>query len=344
MIHVSLLNTCLVGYGLAGRAFHAPTIAATPGLRLHSIVQRHGDSASTDWPTARTLRSIDAALEDSEIQLLVIATPNSSHAPLAARALKAGRHVVVDKPMGVDSAECEGLIALATQQQRMLSVFHNRRWDGDFLTVRDLLAAGTLGRIVAFESNLDRWRPQVSDGWREHDAPGGGILFDLGAHLIDAALTLFGEPRRVSAHVAREREGSNVDDAFDLDLDYPGLRVRLGASTLAASPRPRFAIRGTAGSYVKYGLDPQEAALRAGEFYQGDDWGAEPASAWGELRAIDADGVMQTSVLPTCAGDYRGYYADIAAAIRDGRPPEVTAEQALAVIQRIEQAHRLGVL
>ena len=332
------LNVCLVGYGLAGRVFHAPTISATAGLRLHSIVQRSGDDAARDWPEARLLRSIDEALGDPAVDLVVIATPNPSHAPLAAAALDAGRHVVIDKPLATSGSEGEALLALATRRQRLLSVFHNRRWDGDFLTVRDLIESGTLGRIVAFESYFDRWRPQVRDAWRERDEPGSGILFDLGAHLIDAALRLFGMPDAVRSRIMRERDGALTDDAFDLDLDCAGVRVRLGASMLAATPRPRFVLRGTRGSYVKYGLDPQEAALRDGDFYRSARWGSELESAWGELRVADADGTIRARALPTRHGDYRGYYADVASAIRTGASPEVTAAQGLDVIRIIERA------
>lgn len=335
-----VVNACVVGYGLAGSVFHAPTIAATPGLRLHGIVQRHGNEAARDWPEARIVRSLEQALDDPQLDLVVVATPNPSHAALATLALEAGRHVVIDKPLATSVAEGEALVDLAARRGRMLSVFHNRRWDGDFLTVRSLVAAGTLGRIVAFESHFDRWRPQVRDLWRERDEAGSGVLFDLGAHLVDAALALFGTPVQVGGRVARERDGAVTDDAFDIDLDYPGLRVRLGASMLAASPRPRYALRGTRGGYVKFGMDPQEAALRSGDFYGSSDWGSEPASEWGELTVVDADGNPHTQRLATHAGDYRAYYADVANSVRTGTPPAVTASQALDVIRVIEAVKR----
>jgi len=325
----------LVGFGLAGRCFHAPVIRAVSGLRLTTVVQRHGDSARETFPDVNVVRDVDELLRDREIRLVVIATPNDSHYDLARRCLAAGRDVVVDKPFTVTSDEASDLIRTAGAERRLLSVYHNRRFDGDFLTVRRLITSGALGRVVRFESRYDRYRPAPRPGsWRESDGPAGGVLYDLGPHLIDQALALFGAPAAVTADVRVERRDAVVDDAFDVTLHYPGLRVLLGATMLACSPGPRLLVYGTDGTYIKYGMDPQEAPLRAGEALGGPGWGAEDESHWGTLVA--AGGEIHN--MPTEPGDYRLYYANVRDALNGEAALTVTAEQALRVMRVIELA------
>jgi scyllo-inositol 2-dehydrogenase (NADP+) len=328
----------LVGFGTAGRFFHAPVIQAVPGLRLAAIVQRTGDSARRACPGAAILRSVDDLLALDEISLVVIATPNTSHGAIAIQCLEAGRHVVVDKPLAPSSAEAAAVVATAARAGLVLSVFHNRRWDGDFLTVRRLLDGRACGRPVLFESRFDRYRPQPKPGaWRERDQPGSGVLFDLGSHLVDQALELFGMPEAVTADVRTERDGVAADDAFDVTLHYPRMRARLGATMLAAAPGPRFVLRGASGSFVKHGVDPQEDALRAGDTPGCAGWGEEPENRWGILTRASAEGTAAERVR-TLPGDYRVYYGNVRDAIRGTARLAVTPGQATSVIRLLELA------
>jgi predicted dehydrogenase len=332
------LEVGLVGFGMAGRVFHAPVIEGVRGLHLSAIVERSGDAAASLYPNARIVRSVDELLADDRIQVVVIATPNNSHADLAARCLGAGRHVVVDKPFATSSAEAEPLVEQAGRCGRILTVFHNRRWDGDFLTVQRLLEQQTCGRIVLVESRFERYRPRRRPGaWRERDEPGSGILFDLGSHLVDQAMTLFGLPAAVSGDVRIERDDAVVDDAFDVTLHYPAHRVLLRSSMLASAPGPRFVVQGTGGSYVKYHLDPQEARLAAGDASGGRFFEQEPRERWGTLT-LAAETGMVSETLPTEAGDYRLFYANVRDAIRGTAALAVTPGQALDVIRLLELA------
>jgi predicted dehydrogenase len=244
------LRVGLIGYGYAGKTFHAPLIAAVPGLQLAAVASRDAAKVHADWPGTEVLADPQALLQRANLDLVVIATPNDSHYPLARAALAAGRHVVVDKPFTLTLAEARELQALAAQRGRLLSVFHNRRWDGDFLTLRALLAAGTLGRVVHLESRFDRFRPQVRQRWRESAQAGAGLWCDLGPHLLDQALQVFGPPRGIVLDQAALRDGAQADDWFLAQLRYDGLRVTLHASALAAAPGPRFTVHGTHGSWV----------------------------------------------------------------------------------------------
>jgi predicted dehydrogenase len=329
----------LIGFGVAGRSFHAPVIRAVPGLRLKTVVQRSAGTARQVYPEVAVVRDLDALLNDLEIRLVVVATPNACHYEQARRCLLAGRHVVVDKPFTTTSAEAFELIRLAVSKGLTLSVYQNRRFDGDFRTLERLIASGELGRVVRLESRYDRYRPGLRPGaWRERkDEPASGILFDLGPHLIDQALALFGTPQAVAADIRVERDGAQVDDAFDVTLLYPGLRVCLGGSMLACAPGPRYTVHGTLGSYTKHGMDPQEAPLRAGMAPQGDNWGEEPESQWGTLTTM-VDGRPVSRRVPTERGDYRLFYANVRDAIQGTAPLIVTAQHAAKVVRVIELA------
>ena len=328
----------LIGFGIAGTIFHAPVIRAVPGLTLAAIVQRSGDAARKAYPDVRVVASVDELLADPNIRLVVIATPNESHFDLARRCLLAGRDVVVDKPFTNTSEEAEELDPHARAEGRLLSVYQNRRWDGDFITVRRLIDSGELGRLVLFESHYDRYRLLRRPGaWRENPGPGAGVLFDIGPHLVDQALSLFGKPQAVSCDVRLEREDSVVDDAFDVVLHYPGQRVLLRATMLAASPGARFTLHGTLGSFVKFGMDPQEEALKAGAKPEGAQWGADEESHWGTLTLVNDSGTVQR-VVPTEPGDYRGYYANVRDAILGKAALAVTAGHGAQVIRMLELA------
>lgn len=338
----------LIGYGYASRTFHAPLLAAVEGLRLVAVSTR-GDPAEVrrDWPTVAVEPSAEALLARPDLDLVVIPTPNDTHHALARAALQAGHHVVVDKPFTVTLDEARELAALAQARGRLLSVFHNRRWDADFLTLRRLLEDGRLGRIVRFESRFDRYRPEVRTRWREQPGSGTGLWYDLAPHLLDQALLLFGMPAAIAADLACQRDGAVVDDHFHATLRYgardPALRVVLSASLLAAAPGPRFAVHGTAGSYVKYGLDPQEDALKAGARPgHGTDalsqsYGVDPRlgtlTCWQNGQAVP-------SPWPTLRGDYAAYYAQVRDALLGRGPNPVPPPQALQVMALLEAGRR----
>ncbi len=330
-----ILNVALVGYGFVGKVFHAPLIANTPGLHLHTIVSSDAVKVLADWPDMRVVGDAEAAFADAEIDLVVIATPNQTHAPLANAALAQGKHVVVDKPFTLDLAEARQVVANAAKAGRIVSVFQNRRWDSDFLTLRSLVDNGALGEISELHSHFDRYRPEVADRWRERDQPGSGLWYDLGPHLLDQALQLFGMPTAMFADIGRQREAAQADDYFHVLLRYPQRRVLLHAGSLVPANELRFAVHGTRGSYLKYGMDGQEAALRNDAVPGGPDWGRDPRP--GELHQVGADG-MRINPVPGLAGDYRRYYQAMYAAIVEGQPPPVTTDEALQVMRLLQLA------
>lgn len=331
-----MINVGLVGFGFAGRVFHAPIISAVPGLNLRAIVRRNGDDASRAYPGATQARSIDELLAIPEIQLVVVATPNTSHFPLAKQCLIAGKDVIVDKPFTTTYAEAKELVDLAHQRGRMLTVYQNRRFDGDFRTIFNLLAEKRLGRIVLFESHFDRYRLELRpDAWRERREPGSGIFFDLGVHLLDQALLLFGTPEAVTADLRMERQGGQVDDAFDVLLHYPRMRALLRASMIALAPDLRFLVRGEKAAYMKYGIDPQEEVLKRGEVPGGDSWGKEKQESWGVLQSVSGAERVETE-----AGDYRLFYQNVRDTILGKSKIAVTHEQMLNVMRGVELARR----
>ena len=320
-----MLNVGLVGFGFAGKVFHAPVIRAVEGLRLAAIVQRSGGSD--------VLHSVDELLARA-IDLVVIATPNTSHYAIAKQCLLAGRHVVIDKPFAPTLREAQDLAELAKQQRRVLSVYHNRRYVGDFVTLQRLVSGGTLGRIVAYESHFDRFRPELKPGaWRERAEPGAGVWFDIGPHLLDQAFVLFGTPHAIAADIRSERDGALVDDAFDVTLHYPTLRAVLRASMLAAAPGPSFAVHGTGGSFIKYGVDAQEAALKAGRTPGEPDWDVDPPALYGMLTTPEG-----TRAVPTIPSSYAHYYENVRDAILGKAELAVTPQQALDVMRGLELA------
>ncbi len=327
-----MLNVGLVGFGFASKVFHAPVIRVVEGLRLTTIVQRSG-APDPRYPDVAFVRSVDELL-DRAIDLVVIATPNTSHHPIAKQCLLAGRHVVIDKPFTTTAAEAEELVQLAKRKQRVVSAYQNRRYVGDFVTLQNLLSDGVLGRVAIFESHFDRFRPELRPtAWREQPHPGSGIWFDLGSHLLDQALVLFGNPRAVAADIRIERAGAAVDDAFDVTLHYPHMRALLRASMLAAAPGPTFAAHGTKGSFIKYGLDPQEAALKSGRTPDEPNWDAEPTERYGQLTTPE-----ETRTVATIPSSFTHYYENVRDAILGRAQLAVTPDQALDVMRGLELA------
>lgn len=336
-----LIDVGLIGFGLAGRAFHAQVIRRVPGLRLASILQRHGNEAAEAYPDVPVVRSLDDLLAIADIRLMVVATPNDSHFALAQQCLAAGCDVLVDKPFTTTLAEAEALVQLAKEKHRLLTVYQNRRFDGDFQTVLHIVKTGQLGRIVSFEAHYDRYRPQRKPGaWRETKRPGAGIFFDIGPHLIDYALTLFGTPEAVTADIRIQREHAEVDDTFDVAFHYAGgLRADLRSSILAAAPRPHLVVHGTSGSFVKQSVDPQELNLRHGKIPQNGAWGAEPEENWGVLTLADGEKLTQRRI-PSVDCDYRVFYANLRDALLGQAEPLVGPEHALEVMRLLELCRR----
>ncbi|GHE77466.1 oxidoreductase [Streptomyces longispororuber] len=342
------LRVGLIGYGLAGSVFHAPLIASTDGLALDTVVTSNADrqAEARAAGAARTVASADELWDRADdLDLVVIASPNKTHVPLATAALKAGLPVVVDKPLAATAAEARGLAALAEERGLLLSVFQNRRWDNDFRTLRELIADGELGEVWRFESRFERWRPRPKGGWRESGDPGeiGGLLYDLGSHVVDQALVLFGPATRVYAEADVRRAGAEADDDTFIAVTHAsGVRSHLYVSATAAQLGPRFRALGSTAGYVKYGLDPQEAALREGRRPGGaaESWGTEPESMWGRLGSGESPLTGGGRPVPTLPGDYPAYYAAVAAALRGEGDNPVTAHEAAAALDVLEAARR----
>jgi scyllo-inositol 2-dehydrogenase (NADP+) len=333
-----MINVALVGFGFAGRVFHAPIISAVPGLKLSAILERSGNEAALRYPQTQIVRSMDELLAIDAIQLVVIATPNVSHYPLARQCLLAGRDVVVDKPFTTTYQEAADLVDLAQQHGRLLTVYQNLRCNGDFRTIRRLVESRRLGRIALYEAHFDRYRLEMRPGaWREKAEPGSGVFFDLGVHLIDQAMVLFGLPEAITADIRIERPSAVVDDAFDVTLHYPRTRVLLRASMIALAPDLRYLIRGEDGAFVKYGVDPQEEALKRGETPHDDTWGREALEKWGTLYTPEGNS-LHAEAVATMPGDYRLFYSNVRDAILGNAAIDVTHQQMLNVMRALETA------
>jgi scyllo-inositol 2-dehydrogenase (NADP+) len=341
----------VVGYGLGGRVFHAPFVSAVPGLKLVSIMQRSGDTAAKKYPGVKIERSFDATLADKTVEVVVVSTPNETHFALAKKALEAGKHVVIDKPFSGTSAEAKELGEIAKKKGLLAIPFHNRRWDGDYLTVKKLLKKEAVGRLATFESHFDRFRPIPRENtWKEAENPANGMLFDLGPHLVDQVLGLFGPPETIQASVRADRDTTAIEDAFDITLGYmgangKGMLAHCRTSYLACDNAPRFLLHGTKGSFRKYGLDPQEATLEGGAkvpmMGSQEVWLKEDASKWGVLTVAPnpaEPGILVTSDVETEPGDYRGFYANVRDAVLGTAALALTAEDGYRVIKLLEMA------
>ncbi|EML9043418.1 oxidoreductase [Enterobacter cloacae] len=323
----------LIGYGYASKTFHAPLIAGTPGMALAAVSSSDATKVHADWPTVPVVSEPKHLFNDPNIDLIVIPTPNDTHFPLAKAALEAGKHVVVDKPFTVTLSQARELDALAKSLGRLLSVFHNRRWDSDFLTVKALLSEGTLGEITFFESHFDRFRPQVRNRWREQAGPGSGIWYDLAPHLLDQAVNLFGLPVSMTVDLAQLRPGAQTTDYFHAILSYPQRRIVLHGTMVAAAESARYIIHGTRGSYVKFGLDPQEDRLKNGERLPQEDWGYDMRD--GVVTKVEGETLVEETML-TSPGNYPAYYAAVRDALNGTGENPVPASQAIQIMELIE--------
>ncbi|KIU34355.1 oxidoreductase [Atlantibacter hermannii] len=323
----------LIGYGYASKTFHAPLIVGTPGMTLSAVSSSDASKVHADWPNVTVVSDPKQLFNDPSLDLIVIPTPNDTHFPLARAAMEAGKHVVVDKPFTVTLSQARELEAMAKSRGLVLSVFHNRRWDSDFLTLKGLIAEGKLGEVSYFESHFDRYRPQVRNRWREQAGPGSGIWYDLGPHLIDQALVLFGVPVSITVDMAQLRPDAQTTDYFHAVLTYPQRRVVLHSTMLAAAESARYIVHGTRGSYVKFGLDPQEDRLKAGERPPLEDWGYDMRDGVLTLAVGDE---LDAQTLLTVPGNYPAYYAAIRDALNGQGENPVPASQAIRVMELIE--------
>jgi predicted dehydrogenase len=337
-----MVRVGLIGFGLAGQAFHAPMIRGVEGMELACVLERHTSNAKARYPEVRIARTLDEMLSDKSINLCVVATPNDTHFSYTKACLEAGRDVVVDKPFTPTMAEAVQLVRLAADRGRLLTVYQDRRWDGAFLTVKKLLREGAVGKAAEYEARFDRFRIDAKPGaWRE-DAkfPAAGVLWDLGPHLLDGAMVLFGEPETISATALRQRPTSTVDDAFDVIMQYPLTRATLRARIIAYAPTHHLLVHGTEGSFSKYGMDPQEEILRSDHYPDGLDWGAdwglEPEEKWGTLSRVNA----VPRRIKTERGDYRGFYANVRDAIEKKAPLDVPPDQALRTMRALLLSHK----
>ena len=332
------MKTGVVGYGIAAQCMHLPFLVTNPKFEVKSILQRRGDEAKEKYPSAEIVRNLEDMLSDKSLELIIITTPNDSHFDYAKRSMEAGKHVVVEKPFTITSADAEKLIHISKENKRILSVYQNRRYVSDFLTIRKLLDEKKLGKIVEFEGHYDRYRPELRpNAWREENIPGSGILYDLGAHLIDQAFCLFGLPKYITGDIRIQRQHAQATDYFELWLDYDFTKVILKAGMLVREPGPRYAIHGQLGSFLKSGEDPQEALLRKGVLPIAADWGCESAEIYGLLHTATDGGIIREKY-PSLPGNYGGFYDDLYATIRNGEPLKVKPEHGFNVIRAIELA------
>lgn len=336
------INAALIGFGLSGRVFHAPIIAGMPEFNLAQIYTTNPESikaASRRYPKAEIVQDVGDIMKDENIELVVVASPNTSHFNIAKEALISEKHVIVEKPFTVNSKEADNLIALAGRCGRMLSVYHNRRWDSDFRTVRKVVESGLLGSLVECEIHYDRFRSCVKENsWREECTPGSGVLYDLGSHLVDQALLLFGFPDSITADVRIQRTEGKADDSFEIRMDYHGLKVVLKAGMLVRAELPRYILLGDKGSYIKYGLDVQESCLQEGHTPEScKDWGREPEEQYGTIitavNGLNIEGKVESET-----GDYREYYSGVYRAVRMKEDAPVSAVDARNVIRLLELA------
>ncbi len=332
------INTALVGFGMSGEYFHAPFLNANPNFNLRKIVERHSERSKQLYPQVEIVRDFSEILNDEEIDLVIINTPNYLHFKMAKDAILAGKHVIVEKPFTVTSSEAKELIEIADENKLMLTVFQNRRWDGDYLTVKKIIEENLLGVLVEFESHFDRFRNFIKpNSWKEEKLPGTGLLYDIGPHLIDQVICLFGKPETIFADLRIQRPNGKIIDSFEIILSYGKLKVTLKSNFLSKIPLPRFTLHGTEGSFIKYGLDPQEDTLKKTGYLNSKDWGKEPEENWGIIDT-NVNGKNINEKIETIPGAYQKFFNNIYDVISEGKELAVKPNEALTTIRIIELA------
>lgn len=332
------IKTGIAGYGKSAKVFHVPFLTTMPGFEITTVLERHAEESKKLLPAVKVVKSFDDLIADDDTELVVITTPNTTHFDYASRALQAGKNVVLEKPFTNTSREGEELISIAKASGKVLSVYQNRRYVSDFLTIRDLLEKRLLGDVHEFNATYDRFRPEaIAGAWRETALPGSGILFDLGPHLIDQVLTLFGHPKKITADVRKQRPHAQADDYFNIWLDYDFLKVILHSGMLVREQGPRYMLQGTKGSFIKYGEDPQEEKLKAGMLPTGNDWGQEPENFYGILNT-EINGELVRKTIPSFKGNYGQYYINLYDTIVNGAPLKEKPEHGYNTIKIIELA------
>jgi len=332
------INVGLASFGMSGMVFHAPFLTTNPGFQLKKILERTPKGSKQIFPEVTVVNRYDDLVNDPKIELIVVNTPDHTHFDLTREALLAGKHVIVEKPFTITTAEGSDLIELARKKNLVLTIFQNRRWDGDFLTISRVIKEGLVGQLVEFESHFDRFRNYIQDGtWKEDPSRGTGNIYNLGSHMIDQALMLFGMPEGLYADLEIRREGSEVNDYYDIHLYYNRFKAILKSSYLVREPGPRYLLQGTLGSFVKHGIDPQEELLKSGEIPVGEDWGREDEEYWGILNS-EIRGEPVRKQMETIPGNYHAFYDNLYEAIREGKELAVKPEEALNVIRIIEAA------
>ncbi|RLD85336.1 MAG: oxidoreductase [Bacteroidetes bacterium] len=336
------LNTGVIGFGLSGKVFHAPFLHTHPGFNLKKIVERNSTESKNIYPELEVVSDYKNLIKDETLDLIAICTPNTLHFSMVKECLLAGKHVVVEKPFTPTSKEADELIKISEEKERKIFVYHNRRWDGDFLSIKKILKDNLLGDLYEYEVHFDRFTPDLDQNWRDKNIPGGGILYDLGAHLIDQALNLFGYPDKLNSNIQAQRANSPVDDYFKIELEYPNLKVVLTAGMMVKDLGPRFILKGSKGTFTKYGIDPQEDALKKGLMPNTQNWGEEKKKDWGIIDIIieDEQGNYQIETLP---GNYMGFYDNVYDVIINNEKIMVKPEEARNVIKIIELAFKKNI-
>lgn len=330
------IKTAIASYGMSGQVFHGPSLKVNKGFVVCQILERSKNISKKILPDAAIVRSYNELLKNKEIELIIVNTPDSLHYNMAKQAIEAGKHVVVEKPVALKSKEAEELVQLAQEKGVLLTVYQNRRWDGDFRTVQKVMETGKTGRLIEFESHFDRYRTFIAPNtWKEEGDQYSGVLYNLGSHMVDQAYVLFGKPKAVTAHLKIVRNGGVVNDYYDIRLEYDGFAALLKCSYLVKDPGPRYTIHGEYGTFYKWGLDPQEELLKAGNLPVGEDWGTEPSSEWGKLF-YEEDGEDIEELIETLPGDYNIFYNNVFDAIRNGAELFVKPEETVEVLKILE--------
>jgi len=334
------INTAILSYGMSGEVFHAPLFMAHTGFNLSTVVQRKSDTSKHHYPSVNVVRTVEEAIANPEVELIIVNTTNETHFPFALQALEAGKHVVVEKPFTVNIKEADELIEFARQKGKILTAFQNRRWDGEYLTLKKVIQENLVGRIVELEAHYDRYRNYIeANTWKEENGIGKGIVYNLGSHMLDQVLDLFGMPTEIDARIGIQRTGGKVDDYYDIRLQYGHHHVIVKSSYLVREQGPRYILHGTDGSFIaSSGIDPQEQALKEKKNPLAPGWGTQPKENWSKINS-SWNGLHVEGSIETLPGNYLGFYQNLYEVIRERKPLAVKPEQARDVIRLIEAAY-----